>query len=454
MKILALLFFLISFITYLYAPDKYSYQFCVMEMYTFIVFISLFLIHKTQNLGFFNFYTLFCVAFFLINYLHPVFIFPNDSFLGAYLFPYDENVICSGLSLAQLGISCFMFGSLFCENMRSNFCFSNPFINERRNGNILNLSLIMAVLLFLYVFLLLRASSLTHLYPRLIMIIVALLTYNFCLNFKYSKSLKNCILNNKKIVVSFLLFSFSLIVIGSRGPIIFLTLSVSTVLYLFFFRIRFWYIIFFLFSGLLFMTIITITRISSVNLLNSGFGDVMFYGLEYLKESDEAIWILFTDLVVNARNLYDAMIFPLHFDYLLGESYIQNLFVFIPFAGDFFTQLFVGVTAREVNTGYILTMWNNADYGLGTNLIGDLYMNFAEYGVIIGMTLLGVLVSKCEKCITINQTFIYIALVANSFYLPRASIFAWLDLWAFLWIIRFFSSIRLNKNTLKIMLLH
>lgn len=442
MRVLTLFFLFVSFVAYLYAPSSYIHQFCVGEMYSFLLVVSFFLLHKVKRLGFLNFYTLFLSAFFLVNYLHPVFIYPDDYFLGAYQFPYDQNMICSGLALAQLGASCFMFGSICFETDKTYLVISNPFSYIKRNNSILNLSLASCIILCFYVFVILNATSLTHLYPRLIMLIVALLIYSFCINFEYRPTVIDTIYNNKKIVFSFFLFSSSLIIIGSRGPIIFLCLSIFTIIYVYYCRIRFIYILLFLCIGLLFMTIITITRISSVNLLNSGFFDVLVYGVNFLKESDEVIWVLFTDLVVNARNLYDAMSYPFHFDYLFGASYIQNLFVVIPFAGDFFTHLFLGVSAREVNTGYILTMWNNANYGLGTNMIGDLYMNFAEYGVLIGMFLLGSLSSICEKCKTINQIFIYIALMANSFYLPRASIFAWMDIWAFLWIIRLIFSMR------------
>lgn len=445
MRILTLLFVFISLLMYINAPSHYQHQFCMSEMWLFVLFSAIFLRYKILRLGFLNFYTLFLFGFFVINYMHPVFIYPNDNFLGAYQFPYNQNMICSGLALAQLGISCFMFGGI-CSKTDKYYKAPNLSPLKNRCGYILNFALIVCLCLCFYVFVILRATSFTHLYPRFIMLIVALLIYAFYTNYEHYSSFKKLILKNKKIFLSFFLFFLSLIVIGSRGPIIFLSLSLVIIWYIYYCHIRTAYLILFLFSGLMFMTIITITRISSVNLLNSSFYDVVKYGIDFISSSDEVIWVLFTDLIVNTRNLYDAMVYPTCFGYLLGASYIQNLFVIIPFGGDYFTQLLLGVTAREVNTGYILTLWNSANYGLGTNMIGDLYMNFAEYGVVIGMLLLGVLSSICEKCKTINQTFIYIALVANSFYLPRASIFTWLDLWALLWLVRLFFSLRIFKS--------
>lgn len=438
MKVVTFTSIIISLFLYLNSPEEYNHEFCLLEMLLYLLTSALFLNYKTQRLGFLNFYTLFLFAFWAVNFIHPVFIYPNDELFPAYSFPYDEKCICTGIALAQLGISCFMYASLFSGESRKIELLKNKLVRSNRLLN--NVSVICALCLWIYVFIIARISHFEHLYPRLMKLFQALLIYNFILNFKYKNKISQLILDNKKVLIAIIVFSFTLLTIGSRGSVIFVLLSISIIYYLFYNRISYKYILLLLFVGLFFMTIITFTRTtSSINFLSSNFTDVINYGAEQIFSN--GIWVIFLDWVVNTRNLYDAMNYPSIFGYLWGSSYIPYMFVFIPFGGTVMSEILLGVSTTEVNTGRILSEWNRANYGLGTNIIGDLYMNFAEYGVIGGMFILGLLVAWAEKCKTINQLFVYVSLFACSVALPRISILGWTDLWAFLWIVRFLFNI-------------
>ena len=435
MKILTSIFFVVSLILYITAPKNYSHEFCLIEMCLYILISFFFLKHKIRRLGFFNFYVLFLVAVWAVNYIHPVFIYPDDELFPAYSFQYDTGSICSGLALAQLGISCFMHASLYCEQVGCSLTALKTKLVQP-NITLSNVSVIACIYLIIYIFAIAQISHFEHLYPRLMKVLQALLIYNFLLNFKYRENIFQLLADNKKVLFTIAAFSLSLIMIGSRGGVIYVLLSVFTIYYLFYKRISSKYIFLFLSLGLFFMTILTFTRVSSVNLLTSSFVDVLDYGIDKIFSSD--IWVIFLDWVVNTRNLYDAMNYPDIYGYLWGASYLPYIGVFIPFGGVFLCELLLGVSTSEIMTGQILSEWNGANYGLGTNMIGDLYMNFAEYGVIGGMFILGLLISWAENCKTVNQLFIYISLLVYSVTIPRASILGWIDLWAFLWIIRFF----------------
>ena len=116
---------------------------------------------------------------------------------------------------------------------------------------------------------------------------------------------------------------------------------------------------------------------------------------------------------------------------MMGTSYIQYLFVFLPMGGSYFTKMLTGLDMDEVRTGNILTRFSEATYGLGMNMVGDIYMNFSFIGVFVLMFLLGYFVARVEFPTSKYALFAYMALFANSIYLVRADIFSWLTFFVF-----------------------
>ena len=87
--------------------------------------------------------------------------------------------------------------------------------------------------------------------------------------------------------------------------------------------------------------------------------------------------------------------------------------MFIPFGGSVLTKFLTGLDGQEIFSGYILTKYAEADYGLGTNLIADLYLNFSLPGVIIMMSLLGIFLARFEKPTSKYGAFVYLSFFAN-----------------------------------------
>ena len=188
------------------------------------------------------------------------------------------------------------------------------------------------------------------------------------------------------------------------------------------------------------MGFLAIIRVSSYNLSNVNFIDAFKYGVEVIIDSPSILWLFLSDFVVNAKTLYDAVDFTRLNGFLMGTSYVQYLFVFVPMGGSYFTKLLTGLDMDEVRTGNILTSFSDATYGLGTNMVGDLYMNFSFLGVVILMFLLGMLVARVEIPKSKYQLYAYMALFANCIYLVRADIFSWLTFFVFFlifdWLLR------------------
>lgn len=434
-----LFYFVVSCFMLMYSPDTYSREYCSIEAILFCCFSFFYLKHKIRRSCFLNFDTLFLFSFGCINYLHSVFIYPDDTFLPAFTFPYNMKIATYALSVASVGIAAYMLGNIYFE--RKCVVEKKHILDDRMVTLLEKVAIIVSVCLFFYVFGVLRVDyGLKHLYPRLMLLIVALISLSCYSKAIYLKqnygnesiSLKVAIKENKWNILAIVLFAISLLSIGSRGSVIFLILFSMGIVDKYYYKLKIGFVIPMFLFAIIFMSILTLTRTTSINLSNSSIWDVVENGYGQISKSANFLWVVLLDLIVNARTLYDGIEYTISQGYLYGASYIQYFFCFVPGGGMFITSFLLDKTTMEVATGEILTKFSHAPYGIGTNMIGDIYMNFSLIGVIVLLFLFGILVGRCESCETKYQSFLYYSLLANSIYVPRASVFCWIDLFVML----------------------
>lgn len=433
--LVALAFLLVSLVSFFLAPGYYSKPFCVWEMITFLMASAVFLHHKVRRNGLICFDTFFLPTYFLINYAHAVFIFPDDEFLPAFKFVTNTNVMSYALALAQAAIAFYMMGSLLFEKdwpAWSNLRVEVPDMAVNRAAYI---GLAASLGLFAFVFIMRGVEGFHHLYPRLMAMILSLIALSWYFQAqlvdKVEANLMGMVRRNKINIVSTMLFSLTQLYLGSRGVVLFLLLMITLLINAYYWRIKMRVLLPVLTVGLVLMGFLAVTRVSSYSVASVSMMESVRYGVEVIGESPSILWMLLTDFVVNAKTLYDSVDYSHMNGYLMGVAYVQYLFVFLPFGGSFFTKLLTGLDMEEVRTGNILSEFADATYGLGTNMIGDLYMNFSFIGVFVLLFLLGVLVAWVEFPRSKYQYFIYMALFANCIYLVRADIFSWLTYFVF-----------------------
>jgi oligosaccharide repeat unit polymerase len=133
------------------------------------------------------------------------------------------------------------------------------------------------------------------------------------------------------------------------------------------------------------------------------------------------------DLIVNNRNLYTGYEYVEKNGISYGKSMYHQIFSPVPKLPSLFTQLVYNADPVDLSTARILTNEYNAHYGLGTNMVIDLYMNFGVTGVIFFMFLLGIIATKFQReayySDNFNYMIAYVFLVALAIYLPRSTIF-------------------------------
>ena len=348
------------------------------------------------------------LSFLLINYAHAVFIYPDDGFLPPFQFPTNTELIPYAVSVAQMGIAFYMFGNILFEKDVQDKKVLKAEIPKMAVNRIAIVSFIASLGVFCYVIVLRLAAAFQHLYPRLMTMILCLIALSWFFQAQQLEpedhSLLGMLRKNKFNIASTLLFSVSQLFIGSRAVVLFLLFILLLLVNIYYFRIRFRLLLPAMLLGMFLMGFLAIIRVSSYNLSNVNFIDAFKYGVEVIIDSPSILWLFLSDFVVNAKTLYDAVDFT------------------------------------RLNTGNILTSFSDATYGLGTNMVGDLYMNFSFLGVVILMFLLGMLVARVEIPKSKYQLYAYMALFANCIYLVRADIFSWLTFFVFFlifdWLLR------------------
>lgn len=415
MQILSLL---LAIILYFLAPNKYDFLLCsiVFCLFLYVAYITLKKNSKKESIV--NFSLFFTVSFFFVNFFYPIFIYPFDK----YYFPvfsrfyFNEAVITKSTALALIGYCSFSVGTKFfldknkvsINNSRKDFYINSKLILRYSYNIILVSSWVICFLLFFLAKdgILKRSSdAFFNIEPSLLVICQCLINLLIILNFYLKKSFKNFAIA--------IIYALVFIYVGDRGAAIQTSLVLLFSYNIFYKRISKAKIILIFIAGFVGLTLVSALRGKDGN--NRQLNQV-----EFTRYYDFTM-----DLIVNNRNLYAG------YDYVnknginYGRSSIPYIFAPVPLLPSFITTSLYGVKPQELSTGTILTNDVNATWGLGTNLIADIYMQFGFLGVIIMMFLLGYIVSKLalNKKGKLFVTVCYIFIASFSIYMARSSLF-------------------------------
>lgn len=447
---IAFLFVLLSIFGVVFAPGEFDRQFCVMELSLLLVFGGMFLRHKVRRSGLICFDTFFIPTYILINYAHAVFIYPDDKFLPAFLFATRSEVIPYAIAVAQFAIAMYMLGSVLFERPETMHLDRKVEVTVWAVNRAAYLSVLTALGITAFIFLSNRVQGFVHLYPRLMAVVMSLIALSWYYQSQVLKKDERGFLvllkYNKLNILATLLYSVSQLYTGSRSEVIFLFFMILLIINIYYVRIKFKVLLPGIVTGVILMGLLMITRVSKYSLQQVSLVDAVTYGIKVIMESPNILWMLLTDLVVNAKTLYEAIDYSHLHGYLYGLSYFQYLFIFLPMGGSLFARLVTGQNLVEIYSGTVLTRFSGATYGLGTNMVGDLYVNLSIIGVCVMMFLLGLLLAWVEFPKSKYQFFIYLSLFANCVFLVRADIFSWLNIFVFLFIIDWLLRVYVNTG--------
>ncbi|AZA62754.1 O-antigen polymerase [Chryseobacterium indoltheticum] len=415
MQILSLL---LAIILFFLAPNKYDFFVCCIIFCLFIYTAVITIKNSSKKESVVNFSLFFTISFFFVNFFYPVFIYPVDK----YYFPvfgrfyFNEAVITKSTALALIGYCSFSIGTRFFQdksNIHDVGFASNIFVRSKLILKYTHkIILISAWVVCFFIFFLAKdgilkrsSDAFFNIEPYLLVISQCLINLLIILNFYLKKNIRNLAIA--------VIYAFVFIYVGDRGPAIQTGLVLLFSYNIFYKKISRSKIILIFIAGFIGLTLVSALRGKDGN--NRQFNDV-----EFTHYYDFTM-----DLIVNNRNLYAG------YDYVdkngvnYGQSSISYLFAPIPLLPSFITTNLYGVTPQQLSTGTILTNDVNATWGLGTNLIADIYMQFGFLGVIILMFFLGNVISKLalNRKRKLFVTICYIFISSFSIYMARSSLF-------------------------------
>jgi oligosaccharide repeat unit polymerase len=225
--------------------------------------------------------------------------------------------------------------------------------------------------------------------------------------------------------VTNLLYIFIFLRTGDRGPALFQIILLFALYAVYVKPIPKRYLAIIGIAGILLMEIIGFGRVSNTE----AEGTILSRGVERVVGSD--LLVLTTSFIVNSRNLYVGVEYAETEGFNYGETFLPYLLSPIPFA----QSAFIHITGYNIVTSArfftVLGFGNDPPYGLGTNLVGDVYIAFGLIGVITMFFLLGVVVENYRNRLGrggLHVDIIYFGLLITAIVYPRDAILAPLNI--------------------------
>ena len=421
-KSISLLLVFISFVLYFIAPMFYSWSFCAVcaGVYITNAVMGLMPVFRNEPLSFDLFFSL---TIFICSFVFPLVIYPLDANYSLFQYGYNPLVITKCTALTCLAHSLYWFGVVNAKKRYYKYLLiKNLTIDDRMIGRFS----FCVIFLFIGFLLLGGLSYFTDRYLegnmssnigfQYLNVLFSTLAVTFsCMSLYADKTktyLKACIILG---IISLVILST-----GSRTIPMYLILPMAYV-----FQKRYnvgiikmaflCFIVLFVFVAIAHLRheALTVEAIVSYNGRSSEFG----------------YWDNMIDFIVCNRNLYDIYSSVDNNGILWGKNFLGSLLSVIPFAQGLVSSLF-SVPSYQLDSSYFCTylvFGEEAPLGLGTHVVGDVYLAFGLIGVITFFYILGNFITKLRNGIIVTGShFMYIAylyMLSYSVFFCRGSFF-------------------------------
>lgn len=281
----------------------------------------------------------------------------------------------------------------------------------------------------IYIYLILRAALLL----RLIYFIYSLSLNQFSLNSLISESFKSLIF-----IIPLSIYVFLFFIGGDRGIILDVSIIVLASIGIFIRSIRFIEFLGLFLIGAFIMTLLGLGRTSNVEKRDGGILEV---GYSEFQSRDE--FVLPTDeLAGSNRILFRAIdVVPDPYPYLNGFTMGLQVIGIFPFAGSF---IITTLDIPEIFTSSslfftIVGQGVHRTWGEGSELLGDIYINFGEIGILFIMPIFGLFISYVTNKATYKSSIViiilFLILTSNAIYINRDTILSPLKLLVYIFVI-------------------
>lgn len=420
------LFLLVSILLYLLAPWEYSNLFCTSISCVYLLECVLFLKNEIKDGNYLTINSLFLFSFFFVTYAFPAFLYDSEaglihSFINKMV---NYKYINKAVALSHLAINFYFVGFIVYRKIRhknKENTLSEAYDKRKINWTSLNIAYSLFYILAITVFIkhLLYGSGVAvtespYAYDLYRMFFTVCLCLSTNSKLKKINTLSQYVMSNKYYMITSGVFMIICLLIGERGPIIFIGLVIIATYLVFVRKISLFKLLVSVIIGVLLMFTIRENRGSQRN--SSG-----------ALISVQSIWDVFADLT----GIYGEMTVGYEYVQLHGIKYPATIFILpfspIPKAPSIFSELIYEKPYMEISSGKVIQKytshidsWNN-----GTHCVSDIYIHWGMIGVIITFFIYGIFISSIysKSYKSVYYSIIYIVILANSLYLPRSSLF-------------------------------
>lgn len=435
-KKMEVLLLFIATILYFSAPKDYSLSYCIYCFAVFLISAARLLVNNVRVYGtLLIFEVFFTLSFFFANYAYPIFIYGDDPYFSLFGRTFNEHIISKCTALATIGFVAYSIGQFKVGQV--------PKPNNNRLKYVLSPigGLDICILLVLFaMFLYASMDALRSGYSQSRSVgggffyIFSL----FCI-YKYfahsiNKSSKFSVYLFFSLILAYVVLNFLL---GNRGEPLYLGVAIIYCYHTYVKKISNIKILIITIVGLFIFYFVGATRISSQQIgVTSRNERINNWTAEdnVLRYADE--------LIINNRSSFVLVDYADQTGYSYGKTWSVNFFSIIPF-GQSFALKVLGIPKKDFSSTH-LTTWiefgegNSDAFGMGTNLIGDIYLCFGAIGVLIFMLLFGRIVRIVHDRSIISYSYyqmFYVILMALSVYYTRATLFCPLQMMAWSYVL-------------------
>ena len=370
------------------------------------------------------FEVLFTLAFFFTNYVYPVLIYPSSSpYFSLFAYAFNENVVSKATALATLG---------FCSY--AIFQFDSSIQTHTEDFNRLKFSIVSPLEIFL-----LLALLLIYLYQALPALeggysysegagFFRILAIFLCFKRLYNHDIPHPFGRDIALWSIITIYVIVNLLVGNRGDPLYIAMAIFISYELFVKHISYRIFIPTIVVGIIVFFIVGKVRVSEGEASYSG--TIQSRIMETEKRENDAAGVLMygEELIINNRALFVLVDYTDKNGLNYGQTWQMYFYSIIPFLQSLVINSFDiqpdKFASAELTTFLEFGKDNPDAYGLGTNLIGDIYICFGVIGVIFFMAFLGYIVriTYLRSKSSTTCALIYVCLFTISVYYTRAAL--------------------------------
>ena len=429
-----ILFIVISFCLFLFAPAGFGLPYCFCCAGLFVLMFVLVMRKEFKDKIYFSFNLLFWISMFCATFIVPLFVLPAG--FRSVLDDYANK--CTAMTVFAMSLYyfgwCKAYGKKNGQLKEEKIHIIIPFAVVK----ILRIFTVLVSLLYVYQFVVFfRTSSiydndigLGFTYTLIQSILCSALIVSAIYFRERSHGLAAFASNNMIILICYAIIIITSVFIGDRTMPIYLSLCIMGS-YIFYVKkmglITQWGLIV---VAAAVMVTIGKTRTTSDNFREGGLGSIASTTIQTVGSAETTV-DLFSDFMPATRALYacadwrasnnNRLFYPL--------KIIKTPFAPIPYLPTILSRLLFDKENDELSSASLTTRHfsdrvSQINGGLGTHAVGDIYVSWGTIGIIIFFYLFGYLIGTSQRRIYDNVYWAvtYFALLCNALYIPRASI--------------------------------